>query len=157
MDYHSNNSRNIYYLFLLRNLPRVDVLWKITAVVVLAFILFLGAATIFGNKKDVSITENRELAKAPKISAGKLYNGDTSKELGEYMTDHFAGRSIWLSAKTTLVNKFMLEMTDFLMLTHHTFKFHKFILFLSVPLKTYFLRILIGKEHSLILLLLFDY
>lgn len=75
---------------------------KITAVVILVFILFFGTATVFGNKKNVSTTENRQLAQMPMISVRKLYNGDTSKELGTYMTDHFAGRSAWLTAKTAL-------------------------------------------------------
>lgn len=75
---------------------------KITAAVTLAYIVFFGAATAFGNKSEVSDTENRRLAKLPKITAEKLYNGDTSKELGTYITDHFAGRSLWLSAKTAL-------------------------------------------------------
>ena len=75
---------------------------KITAAVTLAFITFFGAATAFGNKSEVSETENRELAKLSRITAEKLYNGDTAKELGTYMTDHFAGRSKWLSAKTAM-------------------------------------------------------
>ena len=75
---------------------------KTTAAVTLAFIAFFGAATVFGKKSDISETENRRLAKLPKVTAEKLYNGDTSKELGTYITDHFMGRSKWISAKTAL-------------------------------------------------------
>ena len=75
---------------------------KITAAVTLAFITFLGVASFFGSKSDVSDTENRKLAELPRITAEKLYRGDISKELGTYITDHFAGRSTWISAKTAL-------------------------------------------------------
>lgn len=75
---------------------------KITAAVTLAFIVFFGAFTFFGNKSAVSDTENRKLAEMPKITVEKLYSGETSKELGTYMTDHFGGRSMWISAKTAI-------------------------------------------------------
>ena len=75
---------------------------KITAVVTLAFIAFLGAASFFGTKSGYSEAENRKLAELTEVTAEKLYNGETSKELGTFITDHFAGRSLWISAKTAM-------------------------------------------------------
>lgn len=75
---------------------------KVTAAVTLAFIAGFGAVTLFGNKSGFSDTENRRLAELPKITAEKLYSGGFADELGTYMTDHFAGRSMWMSAKTAV-------------------------------------------------------
>ncbi|MBP5378939.1 MAG: hypothetical protein J6Y64_05310 [Ruminococcus sp.] len=75
---------------------------KITGAVILAFITLFGALTLFGNKSNVSVTENRQLSELPKITADKLYSGKTTEELGAYITDNFAGRSHWISAKTAL-------------------------------------------------------
>lgn len=73
---------------------------KITAVLTLAFIAAFSGMTLFSEKKDSSFDENRRLAEVPAFTAEKLYSGDYSKELGSCLTDHFAGRSKWISAKT---------------------------------------------------------
>lgn len=75
---------------------------KITAVMSLAFISVVGVLTLFGRKQPVSFTEDRELADVPKVNMSSIYDGSTTKGLSSYITDHFAGRRIWVAAKTRL-------------------------------------------------------
>lgn len=58
--------------------------------------------TVFSRKSDSSFTENRSLAPLPKPELGALYDGSFTAGLNEYITDHFAGRSGWIAAKTAM-------------------------------------------------------
>lgn len=72
----------------------------LTAVFLLVFIGIFSLATFFKPKDNYSATENRELAKAPRVSTAALFNGDFTKGISEYMTDHFAGRSALAEFRT---------------------------------------------------------
>lgn len=74
----------------------------ITAVMSLTFISVIGVLTIFGKKLPVSFTEGRELAGAPEVKMSSIYDGKITKSLSTYITDHFAGRRVWIAAKTRL-------------------------------------------------------
>ncbi len=75
---------------------------KITAVISLTFIAVFGSITMFSHKLPDSFSEDRELAVLPCIDAEGLYSGSVTAELGSYVADHFAGRHLWVAAKTAL-------------------------------------------------------
>ncbi|WP_296612024.1 DHHW family protein [Ruminococcus sp.] len=75
---------------------------RITAVLTLSFIAFMSYETFFQEKERFSFYENRVLTDLPVFSEEGLINGKDIKQLGDYVTDHFAGRSRWISAKTLM-------------------------------------------------------
>ena len=75
---------------------------RITAVLTLSVIAFFFFMTVFGKKGSFSIAENRKLADIPEVSLDGLYDGSDVDQLGYYVTDHFAGREEWISAKTIM-------------------------------------------------------
>ncbi len=72
----------------------------ITAVLLLAFIAMFSALTFFKPKQFFSDKENRELSNFPELSVQDLNDGSYSDKLGAYVTDHFAGRTRWISFKS---------------------------------------------------------
>ena len=79
---------------------------KITAVLMLLFISFVLVFTIIKEKGKESFHENRELAQRPSFSPEDLYDGSFTRQLNTFITDHFAGRSHWISAKSRLGAQF---------------------------------------------------
>ncbi|WP_296582654.1 DHHW family protein [Ruminococcus sp.] len=75
---------------------------RITAIVTIAFIVVMSYLTFFHEKDKFSFFENRVLTEFPIFSEEGLINGSDIKQLGAYITDHFAGRSRWISAKTIM-------------------------------------------------------
>ena len=75
---------------------------RITAVLTLSFIAVISFATFFREKEIFSFTENRKLTDLPVLSAKGLMDGSDIEQLGKYITDHFAERSMWISAKTVM-------------------------------------------------------
>lgn len=75
---------------------------KITAIIVTAFIASFLIFTVFREKGTESYQENRRLAEPPALSFSSLANGTFVQDLSDYMTDHFAGRSFWISAKGSI-------------------------------------------------------
>lgn len=75
---------------------------RITAVLTLSFIAVISFATIFREKEKFSVTENRVLTDFPVLSAKGLLDGSDIEQLGNYITDHLAERSKWISAKTVM-------------------------------------------------------
>lgn len=75
---------------------------KITAVLVLVFMAVFMLLTVFRAKSGSSFTENRRLASLPEPKVNTLYDGRFTGELNAYITDHFAGRSGWIAAKTAM-------------------------------------------------------
>lgn len=71
---------------------------RITAVIVTLFIAAFLVLTVFRAKGGESYQENRKLAELPEFSFSTLTDGSYTDALGEYFTDHFAGRSYWISA-----------------------------------------------------------
>ena len=72
---------------------------KITAVIVIVFIASFLILTVLREKGTESYQENRRLAEPPSASLSSLADGSFIQDLSDYMTDHFAGRSFWISAK----------------------------------------------------------
>lgn len=76
-----------------------------TAILFIAFTFFFLIVTIIREKGEASFHENRRLAEKPVISADYLADGTSVKQLDSYFTDHFAGRSHWLSLKAAIESK----------------------------------------------------
>ncbi len=70
----------------------------VTAVLSLSVISVFALMTFFGEKKERSFDENRQLAAFPTPSFKEMYNGSYAEQVDRYMTDHFAGRSKWVYA-----------------------------------------------------------
>ncbi len=73
-----------------------------TAICVITVIVSCLTMTIIRPKGKNSFQENRPLAELPKLSINGLSDGSCTRNLSAYMTDHFAGRSYWLSAKSKI-------------------------------------------------------
>ena len=73
---------------------------RITAIFTMSVISFFFFMTVFGKTESFSFTENRKLADIPEVSLNGLYDGTDVENLKCYITDHFAGRDDWISAKT---------------------------------------------------------
>lgn len=71
---------------------------RITAVIVFVFIVSFLVLTIFREKGSESYQENRKLAELPEFTFSAIMDGSYTDNLGEYFTDHFVGRSYWISA-----------------------------------------------------------
>lgn len=71
----------------------------ITAVLFLAMIFGFLIITLIRKTGDESYRENRRLAQLPEMSIESLSEGAFTKQLGDFFTDRFAGRSYWLTAK----------------------------------------------------------
>ena len=75
---------------------------RITAILVLAVISVMLILTVYGEKEDFSVSENRELASFPVFSVSALADGSYGKQLESYITDHFYGREKWVSAQARI-------------------------------------------------------
>ncbi len=75
---------------------------KITAVLIIIFIFSFLILTVFREKKEYSLSENRSLAPYPHFSVQSLEDGSYIRELEAYMADHFAYRDEWVSAKASI-------------------------------------------------------
>lgn len=71
---------------------------RITAVIVFVFIVSFLMLTVFREKGAESYQENRRLAELPEFKFSAIMDGSYTDKLGEYFSDHFAGRSYWISA-----------------------------------------------------------
>lgn len=71
---------------------------RITAVIVFTFIVSFLVLTVFREKGTESYQENRRLAELPEFKFSAIMDGSYTDKLGEYFSDHFAGRSYWISA-----------------------------------------------------------
>ncbi len=79
-----------------------DNMSKITAVLVLGVMILFGAFFVFGNKKDFSENENRELAETPDISLSDAVDGKFAKNTEKYFTDHFPFRDRFIAGSAKL-------------------------------------------------------
>lgn len=73
-----------------------------TAVLVLIFISAFLLLTVFRKTGNESYQENRILSSVPELSPSSLSDGSYTERLGSCFTDHFAGRSYWISVKAEL-------------------------------------------------------
>lgn len=75
---------------------------RITAFLVIVFMFFFMICTFLESEKDESPTENRSYSDMPKISAETLSDGSFGTLLESYITDRFAFRDYWVSAKAQM-------------------------------------------------------
>jgi len=76
-----------------------------TAFLFLAFTVSFLIFTLIREKGVESYQENRPLAGFPSFSLSAAADGNTVNEVNTYITDHFAGRSYWMSAKGYIDSK----------------------------------------------------
>lgn len=62
----------------------------------------LGCLTLFLPKEEISVSERRELARFPSLTAESLWNGTFFSELSDYAVDHFAFREPFRTANTAI-------------------------------------------------------
>ena len=74
--------------------------FRVTAVLLSAFILFFLIGTLIRHKGRMSFHENRMLADKPHLSVSSVMDGSFTEQLSDYITDYFAGRSRWMSASS---------------------------------------------------------
>ena len=65
-----------------------------------AFVTLFGALVLISPQKSFSESENRALAKAPKIEAKSLVNGDFFEALSDFFCDQFPLRPLFVSVRT---------------------------------------------------------
>lgn len=68
----------------------------------LFFIYGMSIATLIGPKRNFSEMENRYLAKAPDWSVTQMLNGQFSKGVETYMSDHIFGKDTFMKLKTRM-------------------------------------------------------
>lgn len=72
-------------------------------VFVLVFVLLavsLSVLTLALPKKEFSDNENRMLAVSPRLSWESVRDGSFMEDVGDWLSDHFVGRDLWVSVKT---------------------------------------------------------
>lgn len=74
----------------------------ITIVLFFGMLFALPLVTVFSHKKLFSDVENRNLAKMPDFSVEGVQDRSYMKGIESYLSDHFIGRSEWISFKTDL-------------------------------------------------------
>lgn len=67
-----------------------------------AFTVILALATLILPKSGFSELENRYLAESPKLSTRSWFSKEYPTDLGEYLQEHFALRTNWISLRTSL-------------------------------------------------------
>lgn len=78
--------------------------WQPFVTVVVFCLLIFGftAATILTPSLEFSETENRVLARMPKMEIDAILSGDFEADYEEYLTDQFVLRNQWISLKTSV-------------------------------------------------------
>lgn len=71
-------------------------------VVFLGFLVILAMVSLVVPEDDFSETENRYLADMPDFSASDWFSGDYAEDLTDWLDDHFAMRTKWISLHTSL-------------------------------------------------------
>lgn len=81
----------------------------VTCIVFFGILIAFPIITAFTPKKAFSDIENRTLQSMPEASAKTIYDRSYMNKLETYISDHFAGRTDWIKAKTaveTFVGKY---------------------------------------------------
>lgn len=81
---------------------KFNVVNLITCIVFFAILVAFPVITMFTPKKSFSDIENRTLQSMPKASAKTVFDRSYMNKLETYISDHFAGRTGWIKAKTVL-------------------------------------------------------
>lgn len=71
-------------------------------VILISFWVLLVLLNFIVPNKEFSESENRMLAKFPKISLEKLIDGTYISKVDEYINDHFVFRDMWLKIKSSM-------------------------------------------------------
>ena len=74
----------------------------VTAAVFSMLIFGFTVATMLTPDLEFSETENRVLAKMPRMEISEILNGDFEADYEEYLTDQFVFRNKWISLKTSV-------------------------------------------------------
>lgn len=74
----------------------------ITCVVFFGILAAFPIITAFAPKESFSDIENRTLQSMPKASAKTIFDRSYMNKLETYISDHFAGRTEWIKAKTAV-------------------------------------------------------
>ena len=81
-----------------------------TAAVLMGFVALMTAADVLTPVKAFSEMENRSLAQKSKLSVSRLISGEFQKDYETYVSDQFAGRDGWITAKS--VSESALQKTE---------------------------------------------
>ncbi|MDE6592009.1 MAG: hypothetical protein K2K57_02955 [Oscillospiraceae bacterium] len=74
----------------------------VTVLLFFGTLIALGCITLFSEKSDFSETQNRYLAKFPKITVKNYFNGSFMTDTADYVSDHFAFHDSWIKVNTAL-------------------------------------------------------
>ena len=81
---------------------KLNVVNLITCIAFFGILIAFPIITIFTPKEKFSNIENRTLQSMPKASAKTIYDRSYMNKLETYISDHFAGRTDWIKAKTAV-------------------------------------------------------
>lgn len=84
------------------------ILYKVSAAVFAAVLVILGFVSVVDKDKTVSESENRALAKRPKLTASAVFGGDFSVDFENYYSDNFPARDFFIKLNQPL-NKLMTQ------------------------------------------------
>ena len=84
------------------------VLYKVSAAVFAAVLVILGFVSVVDKDKTVSESENRALAKRPKLTSSAVFGGDFSVDFENYYSDNFPARDFFIKLNQPL-NKFLTQ------------------------------------------------
>ncbi|MDE7294421.1 MAG: hypothetical protein K2N72_08360, partial [Oscillospiraceae bacterium] len=74
----------------------------VTVLLFFGTLITLGCITLFSEKAEFSETQNRYLAKFPKVTAKNYFNGGFMTGTADYISDHFAFHDGWIRVNTAL-------------------------------------------------------
>ena len=69
----------------------------------LAVIVFFTSFSVFGEKRDFSVDENRALMTMPSVDIDSLLDGSFQQDYTEYLSDQFEWRSFFVNVKTGIM------------------------------------------------------
>ena len=81
---------------------KLNVVNLITCIAFFGILIAFPIITIFTPKENFSDIENRTLQSMPKASVKTIYDRSYMNKLETYISDHFAGRTDWIKAKTAV-------------------------------------------------------
>ena len=75
----------------------------ITVAVFIVLIAFFTGFSIFGEKRETSVNENRALQQLPALSLSAINDGSFQKQYNDYLSDQFEFRDFWVKAKSNIM------------------------------------------------------
>lgn len=74
----------------------------LTIIILCSVVIFFALADVFEEDRFFSETENRVLAKKPKVTQESLLDGSYTKNYEKYVSDQFVSRDTWIAMKTKM-------------------------------------------------------